>query len=99
MHDALIGLIRKNLNTGAKDPVTLRDILVEDDATLPIITVRLTDKTTITALYNLQNVRYLEPLDYWPANDTERSTSGCSPSTTAVNAAAQSTIPPNDRFP
>ncbi|MBP6573084.1 MAG: S8 family serine peptidase [Flavobacteriales bacterium] len=99
VHDALIGLILKNLNTGAKDPVTLRDILVEDDATLPIITVRLTDKTTITALYNLQNVRYLEPLDYWPANDTERSTSGCSPSTTAVNAADQSTITPNARLP
>ena len=51
-------------NTGT---ITLDDILVEDDPVLPILTLRITDKRVITMLHNLRNVRYLEPLDYWPA--------------------------------
>ncbi len=100
VHDALITLVLEELNNGARVKVTLADILVEDDPVLPILTLRITDKELITRLYNLQNVRYIEPLDYWPAiaND-ERSTSGCSPSTYALNAADVTTISPNAKLP
>ncbi len=100
VHDALIDLVLEELNNGARVKVTLADILVEDDPVLPIITLRFTDKELITRLYNLENVRYIEPLDYWPAvaND-ERSTSGCSPSTYALNSADVTTITPNAKLP
>lgn len=101
VHDALISQVLELLNRNGQR-VELRDILVEDDPVLPIITLRVTDKEVLTALYNLENVRYLEPLDYWPAagaDDDQRSTSGCSPSTTTVNSADISTITPNARLP
>ncbi len=100
VHDALIDLIIDELNRNSIEPVVLQDILIEDDPVLPIITLRLTDKNVITRLYNLVNVRYLEPLDYWPA-DVERVTSaeGCSASTTGVNAADYTTITPSARLP
>jgi len=63
----------------------MEDILVEDDPILPILTIKLTNKTVLTRLYNLKNVRYLEPLDYYP-EETERSGSGCDGSTTTVNS-------------
>lgn len=99
VHDALIDLVLTELNKDGRG-ITLADILVEDDRVLPIITLRLTDKTVLTKLHNLVNVRYLEPLDYWPAiaND-ERSSSGCGGSTYALNAADVSTITPNARLP
>ncbi|MBL0095273.1 MAG: hypothetical protein IPP46_01375 [Bacteroidetes bacterium] len=75
VHDALIELILSELNAGRTTKVTLADILVEDDPVLPILTIKLTNKEVLTTLYNLENVRYLEPLDYWP-NDPNRSSSG-----------------------
>lgn len=101
VHDALLDRVLAKLNEGRKDsPISLDDILVEDDPVLPIITLRITDKDVLTMLANLRNVRYLEPLDYWPAiaND-QRSSSGCSPSGTSVNASDVSTISPNARLP
>ncbi len=102
VHDALIDRILTELNTGrTTTAITLEDILVEDDAVLPIITLRITDKRVITMLHNLRNVRYLEPLDYWPAagQDAGRSTSGCSSSTEALNSADLTTITPNAKLP
>ena len=99
VHDALIDLVLKELNAASREPVRLADILVEDDPVLPVITLRLTDRSVITQLVNLENVRYIEPLDYWPAIDVDRSTSGCNPSTYAVNVADVSTITPNARLP
>lgn len=103
VHDALLERILAELNRDRTTaPLTLADILVEDDPVLPVITIRLTDERVLTMLYNLRNVRYLEPLDYWPeawADEAQRSTSGCSPSTTPLNAADVSTISPNARLP
>lgn len=99
VHDALIELVLTGLNDGRSKPLTQADIIVEDDRVLPIITFRLTDKEVITRLHNLENVRYIEPLDYWPANDADRSTSGCSPSTYALDAADHTTITPNAKLP
>lgn len=103
VHDALLERILAEVNRDRKvAPLTLTDILVEDDPVLPIITIRTTDKRVLTMLHNLQNVRYVEPLDYWPeawTDAAERSTSGCSQSTTALNSADVSTITPNARLP
>src|SRR6185503_2360710 len=75
--------------------------LVEDDPKLPILTLKITDRDVVTALYNLENTRYLEPLGYYPSDPRfeSRSTSGCSASTTGLNAADYSTIAPNCRLP
>jgi hypothetical protein len=98
VHDALIELILSEINKTALSPIKIEDILIEDDQILPIITIRLTDKNTFTALYNLENVRYIEPLDYWPQSK-ERSTSGCSASTISLNTSDWTTISPNCRLP
>lgn len=102
VHDQLIALVLRELNTERAKPLTAADVIVEDDRVLPIITFRITDKKVLTRLINLENVRYVEPLDYWPeagANDAERSSSGCGGSTTTVNVADVSTITPNARLP
>ena len=100
VHDALIELISSEL---AKQglPADMRAILVEDDATLPIITLKLTDRHVLTALRNLKNVRYIEPLDYTHADvlSEDRSTSGCSVSTTGLNTADYTTTTPNAILP
>ncbi len=98
-HDALINLVLEELNNSGNGVYTPRDIIVEDDAVLPIITFRLTDKNVITKLYNLENVRYVEPLDYWPGSDAERSTSGCSSSSYALSSADYTTTTPNCLVP
>ena len=102
VHDALLDRILRELNKDKPGrAITLDDILVEDDPVLPILTLRITDKRVITMLHNLSNVRYLEPLDYWPAiaEDPSRSSSGCGGSTEGLNAADVSTISPNARLP
>ena len=98
VHDALLELILSEINKTALTPIKIEDILIEDDQTLPIITIRLTDKNTFTALYNLENVRYIEPLDYWPQSK-ERSSSGCAASTISLNTSDWTTISPNCRLP
>jgi len=99
VHDALINLVLEGLNKDRSTPFRLEEILIEDDAKLPILTLRFTDLAVFTQLYNLKNVRYIEPLDYWPADDADRSTSGCSGSGAALNASDVSTITPNARLP
>jgi serine protease len=100
VHDALIDFILSELAQRGIDE-DWKSILVEDDPVLPIITVRLTDKRVLTALRNLQNVRYLEPLDYAHADmaTEDRSTSGCSVSTYGLNAADYTTTTPNAILP
>ncbi len=97
-HDALKNFIIESLQKSSGKPVVWEEILVEDDPVLPILTIRLRDKQLLTDLYNLENVRYLEPLDYWP-NGVEKSSSGCSGSTTAINSADFTTITPGARLP
>ena len=99
VHDALIERVLDMLNRDRRDPIILRDILVEDDPVLPILTLRITDKDVITMLRNLRNVRYVEPLDYWPAVAAERSTSGCSSSTEPLNGTDYSVTTPNALVP
>ena len=98
VHDALIDFIVKELSAATGTPIKWEDILVEDDPILPILTIKLTNKTVLTRLYNLKNVRYLEPLDYYP-EETERSGSGCDGSTTTVNSSDWTTITPNCKQP
>lgn len=98
VHDALLAFIVEELNKNASTPIKLEDILVEDDPVVPVITIRTTDKHLLTALANLQNVRYLEPLDYWPGAQN-RSTSGCSSSVEPLNSTDYTTISPASILP
>jgi len=100
VHDALIDFIVQEANKNAAQSLTWNDLLIEDDPYLPVLTIRTTDKNLITALYNLKNVRYVEPLDYRPASAHKMmSTSGCSPSSEPLNATDYTTITPNALYP
>lgn len=92
VHDALLAKIVEELNRNSTQPITLNDILIEDDPVLPVITLRITDKHVLTVLANLANVRYLEPLDYWPENN--RSSSGCDAATEPLNSSDWTTVTP-----
>jgi serine protease len=101
VHDALINLVVTEINKTADPKISAAEIIVEDDPVLPIITFTLTDRAAITALYNLENIRYIEPLDYRPVI-TElqvQSASGCSGSSYAVNTADFTTTTPNCKVP
>jgi hypothetical protein len=99
VHDAIINLVVNEVNRLEGTNVKASDIVVDDDQVLPVIAFKLTNREVITQLYNLANVRYIEPLGYWPDIDAERSSSGCGGSTYAVNAADFSTGSPACRIP
>lgn len=100
-HDTLIQLIKDGLQKVSKETIKWEDILVEDDPILPILNIKLQNKEVLNKLFNLENVRYLEPLDYWPAGNNYRiaSSSGCSGSTVALNTAEYSSIAPGCLLP
>ncbi len=99
VHDGIINLVLQSVREGNPEASDIENLIIEDDATLPIITFKLTDKNTLTQLRNLENVRYIEPLDYWYGDDASRSTSGCSASTYGLNAADYSTTTPSCLLP
>ncbi len=100
VHDALLNLILTELNKNSDEQVTLQQIIIEDDPILPIITIRLTDKNVLAKLYNLENIRYLEPLDYWPASAQRvASSSGCAASTESLNGTDYIIITPGALMP
>ena len=97
IHDKLLKFISDELNKNSQQPISISDIIVEDDQTLPIISLRIADRAVITALFNLQNIRYIEPYGYWPStyiSARTTSSSGCSGSSYALNAADYTTIYP-----
>lgn len=98
VHDQIIELVLSGLAASGR-AAAAEEIILEDDPVLPIITFRLNDKRVLTELRNLQNVRYIEALDYWPFAEEDRSTSGCSVSTYALNTADYSTTTPNALLP
>ncbi len=100
VHDEIIETILSTLNSNrASNKVELKDILIEDDETLPILTFKLVDRATIEKLMNLENIRYIEPLDYKLEEDEQRSSSGCDPSTYALNSSDYFLNPPNCYVP
>lgn len=96
-HDAIIAKVLEEVNKNEATPKTAADIIYEDDPVLPIIIFRIIDKESITALYNLENVRYLEPYGYWP--EQQRSSSGCDGSSYALNTSDYSTVSPSALLP
>lgn len=99
-HDALIGLITATLSQSLGREVKWEEIRVEDDPVLPILTVKLVDRATVQALMNLENVRYMEPLDYRLVEyPEERSSSGCSPSSVNVVSSDYTALSPNCLLP
>lgn len=101
VHDAIIKLVLDELNKNSARIIKPSDIIVEDDEVLPIITFRLSDKEVITKLYNLENVRYIEPLGYYPAQlqEADRSSSGCGNSSEPLNSADWTSILPGSLLP
>jgi hypothetical protein len=100
VRDALIELIMNEVNRNAEQKTSWEEILIEDDPYLPILTIKMTDRNLLTRLYNLKNVRYIEPLDYRPQSPNKvMSTSGCSPSNEPLNSADYTTITPNAVLP
>jgi serine protease len=95
IHDALIELILEELKIDKSR--FSKEVLVEDDKVLPILTIRTTNKNLVTRLYNLENVRYLEPIDYAP--EVIQSGSGCGGSTTSLNSSDYTTIVPGCLLP
>lgn len=99
VREALKQFILDELQKSTGNEVKWENILVEDDPVLPIFTLRLPDAAVLTALYNLENVRYIEPLDYWPGTQADRSSSGCSGSTYTVNSADYTSTTPGCLIP
>jgi subtilisin family serine protease len=99
VREALQQFILDELQKSTGNEVKWEDILVEDDPVLPIFTLRLPDASVLTALYNLENVRYIEPLDYWPGTQAERSSSGCSGSTYTINSVDYTSTTPGCLIP
>lgn len=99
VHDALIQYVLDQLLESTGQQYSSSEIIAEDDRVLPIITFRLTDKQVLTALRNLRNVRYIEPIDYSHGDFSERSSSGCDASTTSINSLDYSFISPNAMMP
>jgi serine protease len=102
VHDAIIDGVVEQLSKNRNASVRLRDIIIEDDNVLPIITFRIADPAVITWLYNLENVRYVEPLGYWPQDaryGQGRSSSGCNASSESLNAEDWIITTPNCRVP
>ena len=94
VHDELISFVVRTLDAkGVSLSISLSDLIYEDDQALPIIIFRTNDTKVITALFNLKNVRYIEPYGFWPYSD-DRSSSGCSASTSTVNSSDISSILP-----
>lgn len=94
---ALRQLIIEELNREGKN-VSWNEILLEEDKNLPILTIRTNSSHVVTMLSNLENVRYLEPLGYWP-QEVYRSSSGCAGSSYPPLAADYTTTSPNCKVP
>jgi serine protease len=98
VHDAIINMVVEELNSQNTIQVTPEEIISEDDIDLPLIIFKIADRNVIEHLYNLENVRYIEPYGYWPY-DTDRSSSGCNASGEPLNAADWTGILPNALLP
>lgn len=97
VHDSLIALVMGILHDKGSN-LTLTDLIYEDDPVLPVLIFKTTDRKVLTTLYNLRNVRYLEPYGFWPFEET-CSSSGCSPSSKIVNSADVISIAPGCKLP
>lgn len=97
-HDALLRLVLDELRAQGQT-IELADLVEEDDQILPLFVLRTTDKNVITKLYNLKNVRYVEPYGYWPNTWAARSSSGCDNSTEPLNTADWTGITPAALLP
>jgi serine protease len=99
-HDAIIDFIKMSLKEKNEDTQNDENLIYEDDAVLPRIVVRLTDYETIAKLRRIENIRYIEPLDFDFSEADERSSSGCGgTAVTAMPTADVSTTTPNARIP
>lgn len=73
------------------------ELLLYDDAILNFFDVKISNIETIIALREMDDIRYLEPAgyNYYAYNGRFKSSSGCTTTPDAVNAADYRTIAPN----
>ncbi|MDC7995877.1 S8 family peptidase [Altibacter sp. HG106] len=83
----------------ASEAIRAKDAVVEDDAVLNVVDLRVTQLKTITALRERSDIRYLEPNGYsyfsnaaYPQN--QRSSSGCDKNGQTLNPADYRTVAP-----
>ncbi|MEZ4799312.1 MAG: S8 family serine peptidase [Flavobacteriales bacterium] len=98
-HDAIIQLIKDTYFESTGKALDWNEVLVEDDEVLPIITINMVNREVIQALMNLENVRYIEPIDYILEVEEQRSSSGCDPSSYSVSGADYTWSTPNCMIP
>lgn len=96
-HDSLIAIVLRTLR-GKGINIDQAQLIYEDDPVLPLIIFKTDDAHVLTELFNLQNVRYIEPYGFWPYEEN-RSSSGCSSSTSIVNSSDVSSILPSCLLP
>ncbi len=99
VHDELIEIILRKASESRGRSVRWEELLIEDDPQLPILTIKCTDRLVIQELMNIENVRYIEPLDFKLADEEDRSSNGCSPSTYGLNASDYTLTSPNCYVP
>lgn len=99
--EALKSFILNELNQNrAGEPLQWKDIVVEEDKYLPILTLRLDNYELIARLRRIEQVRYVEPLDYGLEEDANRSTSGCGgTAASSIPTADFTTTTPNAKIP
>ncbi|PHN02984.1 S8 family peptidase [Flavilitoribacter nigricans] len=80
--------------------VSRNDILLQEDQDLPILLLKLSDRTAIARLRALPEVRYLEPANYQPEEIARRSDSGCDVvPASSIPTADYTTVSPNVKVP
>lgn len=78
VHDALLDYMRNEMKEIKGEEFDEKNFIFEDDDVLPRIVVRADDYELLAKLRRMENVRYVEPLDYgFTELDGDRSSSGC----------------------
>ena len=100
VHDELLAFIKTELVEIQGDKFNEDELIYEDDKQLPRIVVRLDNYEVLAKLRRLENIRYIEPLDYDFTESGERSSSGCSgTAVSALPAGDYTTTSPNAIVP
>ena len=84
-----------------QDDLTLEDLIVFGDYEyIPVINIQIASDIAVKELRAMDEVRYVEPLGYYPAATVERSGAGCSEAASSnVPSADYSVVSPSAKVP
>lgn len=101
VHDALMEYVMNAMKEAKGEKFDAKNFIYEDDDVLPRIVVRIDDYEVLAKLRRMENVRYVEPLDYsFTELDGDRSSSGCSgTAVTSLPSGDYTTTTPNALVP